>query len=76
MKADLKRPNLTYDQLAKKLKQHGFKETKASIANKLARESLPAAFFLACLAAMASEGVALNEISSLSTRKYGGRRRT
>jgi Domain of unknown function (DUF6471) len=40
----------------------GFKETKASIANKLARESLPAAFFLACLAAMELEGVVLEEI--------------
>jgi Domain of unknown function (DUF6471) len=39
---------MTYDDLAAKLKKHGFKETRASIANKLARESLPAAFFLAC----------------------------
>jgi hypothetical protein len=45
-----------------KLKKHGFKETKASIANKLVRESLPAAFFLACLAAMELEGVVLEEI--------------
>jgi virulence-associated protein VapD len=46
------RAGLTYDDLADRLKKHGFKETKASIANKPARESLPAAFFLACLAAM------------------------
>jgi hypothetical protein len=43
-------------------KKHGFKETKASIANKLARLSLPAAFFLACLAAMELEGVVFEEI--------------
>jgi len=46
MASDLKRAALTYDDLAERLKKHGFKETKASIANKLARESLPAAFFL------------------------------
>ena len=57
IKAELKRANMTYDELAERLKKHGFKETKASIANKLARESLPAAFFLACLAAMELEGV-------------------
>ena len=48
--------------LAEKLKKHGFKETKASIANKLARATMPAAFFLACLAAMELEGVVLEEI--------------
>jgi virulence-associated protein VapD len=62
IKAELKRANMTYDDLAGRLKKHGFKETKASIANKLARSSLPAAFFLACLAAMELEGVVLEEI--------------
>jgi virulence-associated protein VapD len=62
IKAELKRANMTYDDLADRLKKHGFKETKASIANKLARSSLPAAFFLACLAAMELEGVVLEEI--------------
>lgn len=62
IKAELKRANMTYDDLADRLKKHGFKETKASIANKLARASLPAAFFLACLAAMELEGVVLEEI--------------
>jgi virulence-associated protein VapD len=62
IKAELKRANMTYDDLADKLKKHGFKETKASIANKLARATMPAAFFLACLAAMELEGVALEEI--------------
>jgi virulence-associated protein VapD len=62
LKAELKRADLTYDQLAEKLKKHGFKETKASIANKLARSTLTAAFFLACLAAMELEGVILEDI--------------
>lgn len=34
----------------------------ASIANKLARGTFPATFFLACIAAMELEGVALDEI--------------
>lgn len=62
LKAELKRADLTYDDLAAKLVKHGFTETKASIANKLARATLPAAFFLACLAAMGLEGVKLEDI--------------
>jgi Domain of unknown function (DUF6471) len=50
LKAELKRPNVTYEELADRLKKHGFEETKASIANKLARATVPAAFFLASLA--------------------------
>jgi Domain of unknown function (DUF6471) len=62
IKAELKRADLTYEDLADRMKKHGFKETKASIANKLARATMPAAFFLACLAAMELEGVALEDI--------------
>jgi hypothetical protein len=62
IKAELKRADLTYEDLADRLKKHGFKETKASIANKLARATMPAAFFLACLAAMELDGVILEEI--------------
>jgi Domain of unknown function (DUF6471) len=62
LKAELKRADLTYEELAERLKKHGFDETKASIANKLARSTLTAAFFLACLAAMGLEGVVLEDI--------------
>jgi Domain of unknown function (DUF6471) len=54
---------VTYVELAKRLKKHGFKdETEASITNKLARGTFPATFFLACLAALGLDGVALEEI--------------
>ncbi len=54
---------ITYAELAKKLKRHGFRdETEASITNKLARGTFPATFFLACLAALELDGVALEEI--------------
>ena len=52
LKAELKRADVTYDDLAERLKKHGFKETKASIANKLARATMSAHFFLASLVAI------------------------
>jgi hypothetical protein len=39
----LKRADLTYEKLGARLKKHGFKKTKASIAKKLARATVPAA---------------------------------
>jgi hypothetical protein len=49
--------------VAKRLKKHGFKtETDASITNKLKRGSFPATWFLAVLAALDLDGVALEEI--------------
>jgi hypothetical protein len=62
LKAELKRVDMTYDELADKLKKHGFKETKASIANKLARATMSAHFFLASLAVTGREQVTLAEI--------------
>jgi DNA-binding transcriptional ArsR family regulator len=62
LKAELKRADLTYEELAERLKEHGFAETKASIANKLARATLSAHLFLASLAAMGAATVALEDI--------------
>jgi Domain of unknown function (DUF6471) len=62
LKAELKRADLTYDELATRMKKHGFRETKASVANKLARATVPAAFFLAALAALGAESVNLSDI--------------
>lgn len=62
LKAELKRADVTYDELATRLKKHGFKETKASIANKLARATVPAAFFLASLAAIGAQVVNIEDI--------------
>jgi hypothetical protein len=62
LKAELKRADLTYEELAERLKKHGFKETKASIANKLARATVPAHFFLASLVAIGCEVVTLGDI--------------
>lgn len=63
LKHKLREGELTYADLAKKLKKHGFKsETEASITNKLKRGTFSATFFLACLAALDLDGVALEEI--------------
>jgi hypothetical protein len=63
LKHKLKDCEVTYAELAKRLKKHGFREeTEASITNKLARGTFPATFFLACLAALNLDGVALEEI--------------
>jgi len=63
LKAELKRADVTYEELAEKLKKHGFKgETKASVTNKLARGTFTATFFLAALVAIGCEAVRLEEI--------------
>ena len=62
LKAELKRAEVTYDGLTERLKEHGFAETKASVANKLSRATMTAHFFLASLAAIGREGVRLEEI--------------
>jgi hypothetical protein len=62
LKHKLKDAEMTYAELAKRLKKHGLKETEASIANKLARGTFPATFFWACIAALELDGVALEEI--------------
>ena len=62
IKAELKRAEMTYDDLAAKMKKHGFDESKASIASKLSRATMSAHFFLAALVAMGKEDVSLEEI--------------
>jgi hypothetical protein len=62
LKAELKRANVTYDELAKRLKDHGLEETRNSIAAKLKRGTFAATFLLACLAALELEGVRLEDI--------------
>ena len=62
LKAEIKRADLTYEELAKRLKAHGFNENAASIANKLSRGTFAATFFLATLAALEREGIRLEDI--------------
>ena len=50
--AELKRAGVTDEELAPRLREHGFDETKGSSANKLSRATLSAHFFLASPAAL------------------------
>ena len=59
LKAELKRADVTYEQLADRLKKHGLKgETRP----KLKRGTFAATFLLACLAALEMEGLRLEDI--------------
>ena len=62
LKAEMKRANVTYEELATKLKEHGLEETRHSVSAKLQRGTFAATFFLACLAALEMEGVRLEDI--------------
>ena len=63
LKAELKRADVTYEELAKRLKKHGLPtETEDSIKSKLKRGTFAATFLLACLAALELEGVRLEDI--------------
>jgi virulence-associated protein VapD len=62
LKAELKRAEMTYEDLAEKLNKHGFRESKASIASKLSRATMSAHFFLASLAAIGRDQVSLQDI--------------
>jgi hypothetical protein len=63
LKAELKRADLTYEDLAARLKKHGLPgETRDSISAKLKRGTFAATFLLAALAALELEGVRLEDI--------------
>lgn len=62
LKAEMKKAGVTYTDLAKRLKKHGFTETEASITMKLKRGTFAASFLLACLAALELAGVDLGDI--------------
>ncbi len=62
LKAELKRADVTYGELAQRLSQMGLEETEASIANKVARGTFPATFLLASLRALGLESIRLSDV--------------
>lgn len=62
LKAELKRADVGYRELADRLKKHGIEESEASIANKLSRGTFPATFMIAALVAIGCEVVKLEDI--------------
>ena len=58
----MKKADVTYAELVKRLIKHGLKETEAGVTMKLKRGTFTAIFFLACIAALELEQVVLEEI--------------
>src|SRR5258708_38490991 len=62
LKAELKRADVTYEELARRLREHhGLNETKVSVSNKLSRGTFSAMFFLASMKAIGRQTVNLEE---------------
>ena len=62
LKAELKRADVTYEELARRLREHGLEETESSVSNKLSRGTFPATFFLAAMRAIGREQVNLADV--------------
>jgi hypothetical protein len=62
VQAELKRAEVSYSELARRLKEHGLEETEASITAKLNRGTFAATFFLATMKAIGRENVNLSEV--------------
>lgn len=61
LKAELKRRNVGYRELAEKLTAMGTPETDRNIANKIARGGFTAAFFIQCLTAVGCHSLRLTD---------------
>ena len=61
VKAELKRRNVGYRELAEKLSAMGTPETERNLANKISRGGFTAAFFLQCLRAIGCTTLRLDD---------------
>ena len=62
LKAELKRRNVGYRELAEKLTAQGTPETERNLANKISRGGFTAAFFIQCLIAIGCSVLRLEEL--------------
>jgi hypothetical protein len=62
VKAELKRAEVSYAELARRLKECGLEETEASITAKLNRGTFAATFFLATMKAIGRDTVNLGDL--------------
>jgi len=60
LKAELKRRNVSYKELADKLKNLGINESERNIANKISRGGFSAIFLLQCLRSIGCDTLRLN----------------
>ncbi|WP_410001645.1 DUF6471 domain-containing protein [Sphingosinicella rhizophila] len=59
LKGELKRRNVSYNQLVEKLAEIGVSETEPNIRNKLARGKFTAVFLIQCLVAIGAQDLRL-----------------
>jgi len=57
LKAELKRRNMTYEQLAEKLRDVGVEDTPENIKNKVSRGKFTAVFMVQCLEAIGCRAI-------------------
>lgn len=62
LKAELKRADVTYEELARRLTEMGMEETKASVSNKISRGGFPAAFFVATMKAIGVQQLRIEDV--------------
>lgn len=62
LKAELKRRNVSYKQLAERLEAMGIHETERNINNKISRGGFTAVFFVQCLVAIGCKSLSLEPI--------------
>ena len=62
LKAELKRRNLGYRELAEKLAAMGIRETERNIANKISRGGFTAVFLVQCLEAIGAKNLELGPL--------------
>ena len=61
LKAELKRRNISYRQLAERLEEIGVHESERNINNKISRGGFTAVFFLQCLKAVGTKNLNIDD---------------
>lgn len=62
LKVELKRADVTYEELARRLTKMGMEETKASVSNKISRGGFPASFFVAAMKAIGVQQLRIEDL--------------
>lgn len=62
LKAELKRRNVSYRELAERLTAMGVPESERNLANKISRGGFTAAFLLQCMAAIGVQSLRLDDL--------------
>lgn len=61
LRAEIKRRNMTYEDLARKLAEAGHTDTAKNLSNKIARGGFTAGFFIQCMEAIGVQSVRLTD---------------